>query len=124
MWLTGLSILFLTTDIISGNELTGNFKLSIENYEDDKIYKSYQHLDEIIKTASSTGLKMILPYVMDMQMNGLMNISSTCQRDVFTLLSELRKLKISALKCKFIYNQNLNSYHDIISCSIHKNAKI
>ena len=70
---------------------------------DKLIYDKYIELDRNVKNLVNYGVKLALPYIIEA--NEHVNLSSRCANNFFVLMSGIKMLKLSAIKCKFFLSQ-------------------
>lgn len=67
--------------------------------EDAIVFQKYAEMDKQFKDIASYGLKRAMPMLMEA--SDRLNLSAKCVGNIFQLTTGLRKLKISAINCKF-----------------------
>ena len=97
MWFSRIFAIFIISN--SFIEITAK-DLQEKKYhnKDEMIYEKYIEMDKSLQSIIRNGVKNALPYVIEA--NEHLNLSSRCVSNLFTLTSEIRKLKLSAVKCK------------------------
>lgn len=97
MWISSILSAFVILN--SFGISTAKHLQRAEDVDKDKfIYEKYIELDKNIKKYVNYGIKSALPYVMEA--NEHLNLTSRCGNNLFTLMAGIKKLKLSAVKCK------------------------
>lgn len=68
--------------------------------EDRVVARKYMEMDKELKDIINGGVKRVLPMLMEASQN--LNLSSKCMGNILQLTAGIRKLKLSAIQCKFI----------------------
>lgn len=110
MWISSILSAFVILN--SFGISTAKHLQRAEDLNKDKfIYEKYIELDKNIKKYVNYGIKSALPYVMEA--NEHLNLTSRCGNNLFTLMASIKKLKLSAVKCKLhflkLHRINLNT---------------
>lgn len=95
-----LFVLISLLVVINASSVNANStEIKMENLEEEFAYQSYLDIDETLKMIVRSGVKMAYPYIIET--NAHVNLTATCRRDIFHLISDVSKLKLSALKCEY-----------------------
>lgn len=76
----------------------GEYK-TIIGEEDEIIFQKYSDMDKQFKDMVSYGIKRALP--MFMEASERLNLSAKCMGNILLLTTGIRKLKMSAMSCKY-----------------------
>lgn len=97
MWISSILLAFIVLNFFSIS--TAEHLQRTEDGDKDKfIYEKYIELDKNVKKMVNYGIKTALPYIMEASEH--LNLSSRCGNNLLTLVSGIRTLKLSAVKCK------------------------
>lgn len=67
--------------------------------EDEIIFQKYSDMDKQFKDMVSYGIKRALPMLMEASER--LNLSAKCMGNILLLTTGIRKLKMSAMSCKY-----------------------
>lgn len=72
-----------------------------DDYSDynEKIYKKYIMIDKQLKSMAEQSVKKLLPYLLEATEN--VNISRTCSKNLFELITGFRRLANWSINCKY-----------------------
>ena len=90
-------ILYLIHSFGSSN---GEYK-NTPDEEDEIIFQKYADMDKNFKSMVSYGIKRTLPMLMEA--SDRLNLTAKCMGNVLLLTTGIRKLKLSAINCKYRY---------------------
>lgn len=76
----------------------GEYK-NLPNEENEIIFQKYSDMDKQFKDMVSFGIKRALPMLMEASER--MNLSAKCMGNILLLTTGIRKLKMSAMSCKY-----------------------